>query len=63
MDAAAGSRRFIIPRHWADGGLCSAAVIGCGFAHRPGARECRAANFPGRTNVYWRRDAALTRRR
>ena len=31
---------------------CSAAVPGCEFAHRPGARSWN-----------WRRDAALTRRR
>ena len=31
---------------------CSAAVPGCGFKHRPGARS-----------LNWRRDAATTRRR
>jgi hypothetical protein len=31
---------------------CSAAVLGCGFEHRPGARA-----------KTWRRDAASTRRR
>ena len=33
-------------------GRCSAAVLGCGFGHRPGACFCN-----------WRRDAAATRRR
>ena len=35
----------------------SAAVLGCEFAHRPGACSSQSGH------IYWRRDAAGTRRR
>jgi hypothetical protein len=50
--------RLVEPFCGSAAGSCSAAVPGCGFGHRPGARFCN-----WRRGQNSRRDAAVTRRR